>query len=277
MDPIIGGALIGAGANLLGGLFGRKSSQSQQDLNIKMQKEFAQQGVQWKVADAKKAGIHPLYALGANTVSYNPIAVQDSVGPALAAAGQDVSRAMYATANAEERSLAKVNATLQTENLGLQNDLLRAQIAKLVGQVGPPWPNPSAGAATGAFEIKPAEITATRPNAPHITAGPASAAYSEVDFGPFKANMLTPTLSDQLEDMEAMKYWLLYKGNEQQVDDYLLKKAEPTFEYIWQKQKAIEQAAQDLNDWANSQRNRLYNARNRGFNQKRGSWGREAR
>jgi hypothetical protein len=50
-----------------GDLLGIKSQESANDQNIKMQREFAQKGIRWKVSDAKKAGIHPLYALGAST------------------------------------------------------------------------------------------------------------------------------------------------------------------------------------------------------------------
>lgn len=41
-------------------------------LNRDLQKEFAQNSIQWRVDDAKKAGIHPLYALGAQGASYTP-------------------------------------------------------------------------------------------------------------------------------------------------------------------------------------------------------------
>lgn len=37
--------------------------------NEKMQYDFAQNGISWKVQDAKRSGIHPLYALGASTQS----------------------------------------------------------------------------------------------------------------------------------------------------------------------------------------------------------------
>lgn len=43
--------------------------------NADLQKTFAKMGVQWRVNDAKKAGIHPLAALGAQTFSGSPISV----------------------------------------------------------------------------------------------------------------------------------------------------------------------------------------------------------
>lgn len=43
--------------------------------NVAVQKEFAQQGIRWRVEDAIAAGIHPLAALGANLVHPTPAAV----------------------------------------------------------------------------------------------------------------------------------------------------------------------------------------------------------
>lgn len=40
--------------------------------NLELQREFAQHGIQWKVNDAISAGIHPLAALGADTMSFTP-------------------------------------------------------------------------------------------------------------------------------------------------------------------------------------------------------------
>lgn len=151
---MVASALISAGASLLGGMFNRNAQQEfneqqakQAALNMKMQQDFAQHGIKWKVDDARDAGIHPLYALGANTTSYSPVTVggapDTSLGSAMASAGQDLSRAMDATRSSKERSeaVASTAAKLQLENAGLQNDLLRVQIAKMRAQVGPPLPS----------------------------------------------------------------------------------------------------------------------------------------
>lgn len=51
------------------------AAREQQDRNIQMQTDFAQHGVQWRVQDAKNAGVHPMYALGASGAAFqnNPI------------------------------------------------------------------------------------------------------------------------------------------------------------------------------------------------------------
>lgn len=83
MNPLLIPPLITGGANLLGGLLSAGgaiggaliNSSASRDINSKnadLQKEFAQNSIQWKIADAKKAGIHPLYALGAQGYSASP-------------------------------------------------------------------------------------------------------------------------------------------------------------------------------------------------------------
>lgn len=51
--------------------------------NLQLQKDFAQQGLSWKIQDAKNAGISPLAALGANVSapSIGVMAHQDTVAP----------------------------------------------------------------------------------------------------------------------------------------------------------------------------------------------------
>lgn len=125
------GTLIAAGTSLLGGILGRKSQEKANAQNIALQKQFAQEGIQWKVADAVKAGVHPLYALGAQTHSFAPTVVGDtSLSTGLQNMGQDISRAMDATAPASRKATA-LNATIEglnLERLGLENELLRSQI-----------------------------------------------------------------------------------------------------------------------------------------------------
>lgn len=185
MDPFTASALIGAGSSLIGGYMQQRAARRAQDIsreqaaaNMQLQREFAQHGIRWKVDDAKGAGIHPLYALGAQTHSFAPVGINvptgGGLGRGLAAAGQDISRAMQAKTTARER---------QEYNM-LQNELLKAQIAnvnadtsvKLRGpQVPPPLPDalgvvdplnpPEAGAL-----IIPDEAASSRAKEPDISA-----------------------------------------------------------------------------------------------------------
>lgn len=151
----IGEALIGLGGNLISGLLGQSGAKAQNEAqermaeqNRQMQLEFAKNAVSWKVADARNAGISPLYALGAPAMSYSPVSVGsvNEMSPLADAArnmGQDLSRAVHATRSEDDRirAVADTEASLKLENMSLQNDLLRTQIAKLSRpQVGPAIP-----------------------------------------------------------------------------------------------------------------------------------------
>lgn len=157
MLPLIGG-LLSAGSTLLGGLMGqsaadkaRKSQEAANKQNYEAQKEFAQNGLRWKVEDATKAGVHPLYAVGAPTQSFQASFAGSpadmSMPNALAGAGQDIGRAVAATQTAPEKALM----TLQLERAGLENDLLRTQIRRQVMETGPTFPTASGDPATLSF------------------------------------------------------------------------------------------------------------------------------
>lgn len=89
---ILGGAGIGVAGSLLGGFINSKYSDKMFNKQADLQREFAQNSIQWRVNDAKRAGIHPLYALGAQGISYQPFYnggsdVGDGISKASAQAG----------------------------------------------------------------------------------------------------------------------------------------------------------------------------------------------
>lgn len=185
------GALIGAGASLLGGFLGQKQQNKMADKNIALQREFAQSGIQWKVEDARKAGIHPLYALGANTHSFSPVSVGSDLGSGIANAGQDIGRAMDATRSGSDRLTAfqKTVQDLSLQKMGLENELLASQIAKLRTTGSPPpmaspedrmlldgqaqslAANDRVAKAFDLVETKPLQRTASDPSRPYQEAG----------------------------------------------------------------------------------------------------------
>lgn len=107
---------LGAGGDPNAGL-----NQQQYDLamkNIALQKEFAQNGIQWRVADAAAAGLSPLAALGASEPSFSPVSAQ--VFPAdtaprniglqtLANMGQDLLRSKLNASSGADRQLETIN------------------------------------------------------------------------------------------------------------------------------------------------------------------------
>lgn len=115
-------AVLGVGGAILDKIFGDDSAEKQAEL----QREFAQNGIRWKVEDAKAAGIHPLYALGASTAQYAPV----SVGTDFASQGQNLGRAISAMRTPAEKqdAFAKTVEGLTLEKMGLENDILRQQL-----------------------------------------------------------------------------------------------------------------------------------------------------
>lgn len=189
------GSAISAGASIVGSSMQAGSAKDainaardQAALDYQRQVEFAQNGIQWRVSDAKAAGIHPIFALGGNTATYTPSAISysgdTSIGSGLAAAGQDIGRAIDATRSAEDRQTARLQA-LTLRRAELENDLLASQIAKLNAAPNPPMPasgnyltsDPyklSVGVDDGKGGIvidKPMERTISSPEKPHQEPG----------------------------------------------------------------------------------------------------------
>lgn len=192
VGPILSG--IGQAAGGAASLFGGNSGGgSWQQLAImreqaQLQREFAQNGIQWRVADAKAAGIHPLYALGGSGASYSPSAVSVGTGGGadlgrdLANMGQGLGRAVAAASSKEDRADAAYQSQMRImglERANLENRLLETQIAASQGalmraQVGPGVPTgPSVSASGhGVYSSRPAEVTTTNPARPGNEAGP---------------------------------------------------------------------------------------------------------
>lgn len=202
----IGSALGGLGsfAGGLSGLFGGggnnnalNASRINADQDRAFQMAAAQNGIRWKVADAKAAGIHPLFALGAPTFNPSPTSLLSDpssgsdMSRSLSMMGQGVERALLAAAPQDERDATTggIMTQLGIERARLQNDLLRAQIGSLAArvgqdQIGPPGaslkpsgPIPGQNTAgLGNFEAKPPEVLNTQPSNPGSQAGPAQPA-----------------------------------------------------------------------------------------------------
>lgn len=146
------------GASILGSVMGSNSANKANDraaadsaLNRKLQLDTLKNQIQWKVEDAKKAGISPLAALGSVPYSYSPVSSNFQpydYSTDFQNIGQDLTRAIQAGGTARQRVIDAKNAVIQgqadalsLENMGLQNDLLRSQIARFnSAQIGPPMP-----------------------------------------------------------------------------------------------------------------------------------------
>lgn len=195
MDPFVTGSLIMAGSNLLGGFMGESGANDRSEASLafareqmQQQKEFAQQGIRWRVDDAKAAGIHPLYAMGANvtpysSVNWSPESPSYGMPQAMSDMGQNIGRAVQAKQTGGERLDANIQA-LQLRNMQLNNDLLESQIFRNYGNsLPPPMPGytveplapPEAMSAALAnlpgTKTQPVELNASTPGIPSKQAG----------------------------------------------------------------------------------------------------------
>lgn len=135
----IAGAAISGGLSYLGSRNANRSAESNARLNADLQREFAQNGIQWKVKDAKAAGIHPLYALGANTPTFSPTSVnfQNELS-GFAKSGQNIGSAIDRTMNQKQRDeWALDNHMLNRERQLAEIALIKTRTAQLRN---PPMP-----------------------------------------------------------------------------------------------------------------------------------------
>lgn len=124
------------------------ADQQLQAQNIANQREFAQQGIRWKVADAQAAGLHPLAALGAQTSSFSNVVGADIPVPRtdFGGMGQDLGRAIDAGSSQAERSdrmgqaIARTAQVFSLEKMNLENEVLKNQVALTRAQLPPPLP-----------------------------------------------------------------------------------------------------------------------------------------
>jgi len=126
--------LLPVAGNLLGGLMGDSAAKKQ----AKQQQAFAREQFEWQknritntVADAKNAGIHPLFALG-SSANISPVSMSGGGGSAL---GEGVSRAgeLLGAASAQGKKPSGdpmeqqlVEARIAREKAGAASDLASA-------------------------------------------------------------------------------------------------------------------------------------------------------
>lgn len=120
------GALIGAGAGLLGGLLQNSAGQKAADKQMAFQKETLKHQYQWGMEDMRKAGLNPILAYkqgGAGSASGSSYTPQN-VG---SAAVQGAS-----TAQSSSLQTRQMNATL--DNIAADTQLKKSQDATQVAQ-----------------------------------------------------------------------------------------------------------------------------------------------
>lgn len=153
-------ALLGLGGSLISGLQSSKNAK----LQMAKQEEQARNQVQWRVTDAKKAGVHPSVALGMSPMSYSPVSTDV---PDWGAHGQNLGRAITAqmTKQDKEDDYTKAMKRLSVERGELENTLLASKIA-VNSQAATPPAMPTAASLEQGENIKDREYFGEMPDSP---------------------------------------------------------------------------------------------------------------
>lgn len=203
IPAMVTAALISGGASIIGGAMANRSNRKQFDQNAALQREFAQQGIRWKVEDAKAAGLHPLYAIGSTGASYSPSTYSDAMGPAIAQAGQQIGTGIAAHSQEKTRKReASLQRQLQQNQIIIGQQRLRSQIhvdtaqanyynamaQQISRQPSSGFPadsesSPVISATTGQAEIVPQKIPSAAKDDPSQAAGPDRPAWMDVRIG----------------------------------------------------------------------------------------------
>jgi len=126
--PVIIGAAIAGGASLLGGALAKRPEPARSVPDYTHMKE----GVQWRVEDAKRAGVHPVYAMGFNPGSPGAITTGSTgpsssavMGRSLASAGQNIGSAVATLPRQEQQSWAREQQQMTRDRHSV--DMMQAQ------------------------------------------------------------------------------------------------------------------------------------------------------
>lgn len=126
-DAIIGGAIIGAGANIFGAHKSASSAAAVNAAQLAFARESAQNKYQWAVADMEKAGLNPkLAGTQAASVSGAQVPNLKNPGDAWAQAGASISGSIGQATSAYAQSIANL-ANADTARMNARTERMRAQ------------------------------------------------------------------------------------------------------------------------------------------------------
>lgn len=116
---------------------------------LAFQQQLAKEGIRWRVQDAKKAGIHPLAALGMTPFSSSPVSTTPTAGmmsaeSSFADAGNSIARAIKSKQTVQERLTDELLAA-QVRGANIDNDIKQTKLASdkalLRAQLSPGLPS----------------------------------------------------------------------------------------------------------------------------------------
>lgn len=162
----IAGGVLSGGFGLLGGFLSNEYQKGLLERQQAFQRELSQNAIKWRVKDAQEAGIHPLYALGANTPSSFPISLQDNVGPALGEMGQHIGGAITRMLDSQAKEKHQLEMALGAASLAesdARKEMYLSEAARNRQQPAAPMPGLGVmkeggvrkGTVTGTAEVLP--------------------------------------------------------------------------------------------------------------------------
>lgn len=244
--------LVGSvGGALVGGMFGKDANEDSRAHSEAM----AQHGIRWRVADAKAAGLHPLYALGAAGAIPAGNAQPIMTAAEGAAMGQNLARSAVGQTEQERQThaaqLRAINAAAEKDEAlaaAARSEAARAAQAAVQSKPIVPSPEPgldywmrglensrmfdAANAAadprpsrSGSVSMKASEQVSRRAGGPHMEASD-NPFWQEYEVAPGFRSLL-PRSSDPSESLENLSVWnipAVLEANRQRYGDGWLKR-----------------------------------------------------
>lgn len=191
---------------------------NQQALKIGLDSFY--RGTQVRVADAKKAGLHPLSVLGSNIQATQPQIMSsgysgDDPGTALQNMGQSLRN--MAGMSAADRAIHEANlkAIEASTNRDNSQAAYYASLAARESQSGNATaPQPAGPPAAGLVQGQPDVVTSAKKDQPHVTAGTHSA-FKDINVidGKGRVKVIAVPNQDVLQELEALGYALTAHEN----------------------------------------------------------------
>lgn len=179
-------AAMAAGAQLLGssGLLSKDKTNSglnnaAQQLSMQIAHDSFFKPIQVRVNDARKAGLHPMYAMGASVSPSVPIiqGSRESSGPDLSAMGQTISQFVKPQMTAEEREVHNLNLEAQRASINRDNAQASYWASEAARNRSPgsgstaPQPTAKGPPAPGLISGQPDQVVSRSPSDSSATAG----------------------------------------------------------------------------------------------------------
>lgn len=123
-------SIFGAIGSIAGGLLGKRATEKTNRQSVALTRELAKYGIRYKVADAKAAGLHPLFALGSSSsISPTLAASGDALAGGLAAAGRELG-----SIGSKRRAAATHNANLEQIQSQIEKNRAEAKLFEAESQ-----------------------------------------------------------------------------------------------------------------------------------------------